>query len=325
MRFFDDPPHDDVALRRAAQPVAAGLNGRLPDAQWLRSLSHERGVDFATAVLYEAVMAHPGHGSFARHIESLAPAREGGAAGRLVLVPGLVWEDYPQLGADGQLIMDVARRLGFSVERIPVSGRATLSLNARTIVRFLEGLDAAEAWLVSLSKGSADLRFAMSGRFGLFPWHRFRGWVNICGSPNGSDLASLLTASPLRRLEARALCLASGIPFQAMLEISSRHSSWSGLPALPAGFRTINVVGMPLRWHLSRMLASRHRMLSSLGPNDGVVLCTNAFVSPGVVYPLWGYDHYFRGAEMVPLLYRLFAYVRASATRAAEADRQFAT
>jgi hypothetical protein len=305
MRFFAHPPQDDVALLRAAKPLAAGLDGGLPGADWLRALTQERGVDFATAALYEALRAHPQHGAFAAQIESLAPPREGGAAGVLALVPGLVWEDYPQLGADGQLVMDVARRLGFRVERVPVGGRASLSSNARAIVRFLQDLDASEAWLVSLSKGSADLRFAMSGRFGAFPWRNFSGWVNLCGSPNGSDLAALLTATPWRRLGARATCLASRIPFEAMLEISSHHVAWLQMPPPPAGFRTINVVGLPLRWHLSGMLASRHRMLSVLGPN--------AFAAPGLIFPLWGYDHYFRGAEMVPLLYRLFAYVRAQA------------
>ncbi len=325
MRFFDHPPADDIALRRAAQPVAAGLDGRLPEASWLHSLTGEHGVDFATAVLYEALRAHPKHGEFAARIEALAMPREGGVAGKLVVVPGLVWEDYPQLGADGNLIIDVARRLGFDVERVPVRGRSTLSSNARDITQFVAGLEASDAWLVSLSKGSADLRLAMSGRFGAFPWGKFRGWINICGSPNGSDLASLLTATPLRRLEARALCLASRIPFQAMLEIASSHESWCAMPASPAGFHTINIVGLPLRWHVSRMLAARHRMLSALGPNDGVVLCANAFVLPGVIYPLWGYDHYFRGAGMVPLLYRLFAHVRALARRTPEADRHLAS
>ena len=92
----------------------------------------------------------------------------------------------------------------------------------------------------------------------------------------------------------------------------------------PAALRTINVVALPMRWHVSRVLASRHRMLSILGPNDGVVLCANAYVLPGLIYPLWSYDHYCRGAEMVPLLYRLFSYVRAQTT-VSDAHRHFAT
>lgn len=312
-RFFDHAPQDDVALLRAARPLAAGLRGALPETQWLRDLGARRGVDFATAVLYEALRAHPLHGAFAESIEAQPLPREGGAAGTLVLVPGLVWEDYPQLGADGQLVAQVAGRLGFSVRRIAISGRGAPSSNASAILRFVQDLEASDAWLVSLSKGSADLRFAMSGRFGPFPWRKFSGWINICGSPNGSDLAALLTSSALRRVAARATCLAARIPFRAMLEMSSRHEAWHRMPALPAEFRAINVVGLPLSWHLSRMLASRHRLLAAAGPNDGVVLCQNAYAEPGPIYPLWGYDHYFRGAGMVPLLYRLFAHVRALA------------
>jgi hypothetical protein len=209
--------------------------------------------------------------------------------------------------------MDVARRLGFSVHRVRVDGRAAPSANAASILRFVSELQFNGAWFVTLSKGSADLRFAMSGRFGAFPWDKFAGWVNICGSPNGSDLAALMTASYLCRLGARAVCLAARVPYRAMLEISSQHELWRASPPLPRGFPVINVVGLPLTWHLSRMLASRHRLLSTEGPNDGVVLCLNAFAAPGVIYPLWGYDHYFRGASIVPLLYRLFAHVRALA------------
>jgi len=325
VRFFVRPPQDDLALRREAKPLAAALGGNLPEAARLRALTEERGVDFATAMLYEAFRAHPMHGAFAERVDSLALPRERGACGTLVLVPGLVWEDYPQLGADGQLVMDVARRLGFIAHRVPVGGRAAPSDNARAILSDIAKLDVVDAWLVSLSKGSADLRFAMSGRFGSFPWHKFRGWVNICGSPNGSDLAARMTGSPLRRLAARATCLASRIPFQAMLEISSRHALWSDSIKVPPAFRMISVVGLPLEWHLSRMLASRHRLLAPLGPNDGVVLCMNAFVSPGLVYPLWGYDHYFRGPEIVPLSYRLLAFVRAEIEAATAANRRFAT
>ena len=31
------------------------------------------------------------------------------------------------------------------------------------------------------------------------------------------------------------------------------------MPQPPAGFRTINVVGLPLRWHLSQLLAARQQ------------------------------------------------------------------
>jgi hypothetical protein len=324
VRFFAQGPQDDVALLRSVQPAAARLAGALPESAWLAALAREHGVDFATAACYQALRAHPVHGSFASELESLPLPREGGAAGPVLIVPGLVWESYPELGADGALVLEVARRVGFAAERIPVSGRGTLTANAQTILRYLAGYPRRDAWLISVSKGSADLRFAMSGRFGAFPWDKFAGWVNLCGSPNGSDLAALLTSGWLRRLSARVLCLSSRIPFEAMLEISSQHPSWRGVAAPPTGFPVINIVAMPLRWHLSRMLEARHRMLSMLGPNDGVVLCANAFLSHGLIYPLWGHDHYFRGAGVVPLLYRLFAYLRAQ-RGALEGRRHFAT
>ncbi|HSE01153.1 MAG TPA: hypothetical protein VLB72_10515 [Burkholderiales bacterium] len=326
MRIFSHAPQDDVALRSEARAFATQLRGVLPSDAWLRSLTAERGVDFSAATLYESLLLHPIHGGFAAQIDSLAPPRKAGPGpdATLVVVPGLVWEDYPQLGSDGQLVMDVARRSGFTPCRVPVDGRGTSSNNARVIVSFLDRLETNDAWLLSLSKGSADLRYAMSGTFGEFPWGKVSGWINVCGSPNGSDLAARLTGSPWRRLGARAMCLASRIPFDAMLEISARHPLWSRPINFPNHFRAISVVGLPMRWHVSDTLSSRHRMLSPLGPNDGVVLCMNAFVSPGLIYPLWGHDHYFRGPGIVPLLYRLFAFLRTAAAPAEQEARRLA-
>ena len=311
MRFFHLPPQDDLALRQQARAPVTGLRGVLPDAAWLHDTAREHGVDFATATFYEAVLAHPVHSAFVQQIMAMPePLEVGCRAGSIMLVPGFVWEDYPELGADGQLIMQVAQRLGFDVHRVPVHGRGALSDNAERIIAALDSLTAKRSWLVTLSKGSADLGYALRSRREAIAWEKLAGWINVCGSPNGSDLATVIVDSPWRQLGARAMCCSSRIPFQALRELSTRHPIWEVPLALPAEFRVINVLGMPLRWHLTRALVARHRLLARHGPNDGVVLCANAFITPGLIYPLWGYDHYFRGPEIVPLLYRLFRWVQ---------------
>lgn len=311
MRFFAFAPQDDFALRREARAAAAALAGELPDDAALAALTRERGADFATAVLYEAVRGHPVHRPFIEAVDSaVPPPASAGRAGTIVVVPGLVHEDHPELGADGALVIDVARRLGFDTYRIPTRGRGTVSGNAAIIASWLRDAPLADAWLVSLSKGGADLGWALAGAPESIPWAKLAGWINVGGSPHGSDLAAALLAHRGRRLGLRLTCLASRIPFRAAREIASGHPAWRRPLALPPGFRMINVVGMPLGWHVTPGLAARHRLLAARGPNDGVVLCRNAFVTPGLVYPVWGYDHYFRGPEVASLLHRLFAYLR---------------
>src|SRR5262249_4879834 len=62
---------------------------------------------------------------------------------------------------------------------------------------------------------------------------------------------------------------------------------------LPPRTRLISVVGFPLRRHFTRGAARRcHGRLADLGPNDGALVLTAVCPLPGLVYPVWGADHY---------------------------------
>jgi hypothetical protein len=53
----------------------------------------------------------------------------------------------------------------------------------------------------------------------------------------------------------------------------------------------------------------RHQKLAYLGPNDGSTLLRDAIVETGLIYPVWGADHYFQIPEASQILYRLFLYL----------------
>jgi hypothetical protein len=62
---------------------------------------------------------------------------------------------------------------------------------------------------------------------------------------------------------------------------------------LPEHLQLISIVGFPLREHLKKGIARRcHRRLTALGPNDGALVLADVCALPGLVYPLWGADHY---------------------------------
>ena len=64
--------------------------------------------------------------------------------------------------------------------------------------------------------------------------------------------------------------------------------------------------------HVEKSMHTRFLMLKHLGPNDGMVLLPDVLWLPGVVYPVLGVDHFFRGSQISTLVYRLFAYVLAA-------------
>jgi hypothetical protein len=114
----------------------------------------------------------------------------------------------------------------------------------------------------------------------------------------------------LRRAGASVLARLSGIPYEGLRELSTTHPFWRKPFVVPGGIEAISVVGAPLRCHVSRYVQRRFERLAPLGPNDGTCLLAEAFLSPGVVYPVWGADHFIRSPALSPLLYRLFRYVK---------------
>jgi hypothetical protein len=73
--------------------------------------------------------------------------------------------------------------------------------------------------------------------------------------------------------------------------------------SLPAHVQLISVVGFPLREHLTRTIARRcHRRLTPLGPNDGGLVLADVCKLPGLIYPMWGADHYLQPKTDVRVL-----------------------
>ena len=80
---------------------------------------------------------------------------------------------------------------------------------------------------------------------------------------------------------------------------------------LPTHIRLISIVGFPLRKHLTNGMARRcHRQLTLYGPNDGGLILADVCALPGLIYPIWGGDHYLRsGADMKKLIGAVVKFV----------------
>src|SRR5262249_5235096 len=77
---------------------------------------------------------------------------------------------------------------------------------------------------------------------------------------------------------------------------------------LPSWLRVVHVVAFPLSFHLrSRRSRRGYRRLAALGPNDGGgILLGDLCRLPGLIYPVWGTDHYLEpGLDVHPLIRRM--------------------
>jgi hypothetical protein len=271
----------------------------LPTARKIQEISTREGIDAATTQLYQGVLESPQHGPFVRRIDEICrrtEPRRWQAQAPLVIVPGAFYRENPRSGADGRLLREQAERLGCPTGIIPIASRGMLQRNARIICDWLLEHQEQPVILASLSKGGADVKMALAEPDAASAFKNVAAWVNLCGILNGTPMAEwLLSRNPAALLNRLYYTLrGQGLGFLRDLRYGS------GCPLdfqlqLPQNFRMITIAGFPLREHLSNALARRcHRRLAHLGPNDGSLVLADVCALPGLLYPIWGADHYLR-------------------------------
>ncbi len=214
------------------------------------------------------------------------------------------------------------------VERVPVESFGSLARNAAVIANWLSQHGQQQVVLISLSKGSADLKIAL----GLPEAHRLFGnvtaWISLSGLPQGTPLVAWLRRQPLRRLGVRLLLRLRGQRYSVVEELRPEAggplTTW---PALPPRVRVIHVVSFPLRRHLAHPWAERgYERVAPLGPNDGGgFLLGDVTRLPGTVFPVWGADHYLQPAwDTTPLLRGVLAEAMSPQPEFLQANRSAA-
>jgi hypothetical protein len=287
------------ALRRRASAFPEFPTVTSLTAEKLYEISAREGVDFATALLYDRVMRSPQHSPFIAQINQWQSSGGKTGASRDVMVavvPAAYYKENPDSGADGRLICEEAIRRGLPCELIPLSSTGTLAENSQTILGWLAKHRGKKIILVSLCKGGADVKFSLSSAQGREHFDGVLAWVNICGTLNGSPVAEWLLATKPRFFIAWLYCKCRGHGLAFLRELTpSSQGPLSAALKLPPSLRLINVIGFPLRRHLTnRFMRQCHKHVSRQGPSDGGVLLADACHLPGVIYPIWGADHYLR-------------------------------
>ncbi len=277
------------------------------------------GIDAATAALYESVRESPLHGPFIRRVDELCaePAvRPWNRDAVLVIVPGASYQENPASGADGRVVREQAERMGCATELVPISTTGTVRQNARILCDWLAARPDRPVILVSLSKGGPDVKVALAEPDAEHAFRNVVAWISLCGILDGTRMADwLLSWSPgavLIRLYYWLYCGLRGksTAFVNDLRYCKGGTGGSAGPLarplrLPAHIRLISVVGFPLREHLTRRVSRRcHDRLAPFGPNDGALILADVCALPGLLYPLWGADHYLQPDRDVGVLVR---------------------
>lgn len=276
----------------------------------LGEIAREEGIDFATALFYDRTRYAP---QFAPFIETIEQTEINVSAlpdlpCKVWVAPASFYQEFPQYGGDGAIIRQVATRFGAEARLFPIPGGASVREGAAVIRETLAREADESVVLISLCKGGADSREALLSNPATA--RKVKVWVQICGLTRGFHFGRTVLRGRTRPgwLAVARSYLAFAKTNQRLLDELLPYPEISP-DSIPAHLKIINVVAFPLRAHLTGSLRSRHTRMAADGPNDGFALLRDGIIEPGLVYPVWGIDHYFRFPGMSRLVYQLLSYI----------------
>ena len=299
MRFRSKTAEAENSLRQRAStwPECPTLEGLSSDA--LREITRQEGVDFATALLFDRFCKSPERFGFIQQIDTLRKSPGSLPAtidAKVVIVPGALYVERPDMGGDGRIVREVAASLGLKTDLIPLASFGSVKTNANLIRDWLKQHQQEQIILVSLSKGGADLKMAMSESDTPALFQNIVAWINVCGPLNGSRMANWILESRIRTWFFQCKLRWQKRDFQFVSDL--RHGGDAPLGFAfrpPDSMRMVSLIGFPLHRHMTTGFSRFcHRTIGSYGPNDGTTILADLHAVPGEIYPVWGMDHYFR-------------------------------
>jgi hypothetical protein len=271
------------------------------NADTLQGIVQQEGIDFATSLLYVRLRRSPNHGPIIQDVERRATRSNGEkqeTGVKVLIVPGGCHEENSDSRECLRLVHQEVTRLGFEAEIVPTASFGSLADNAQIIQSSLRSRLDLPVVVVSLSKGTAEVKWALRDDPALF--QQIAGWINVSGLLYGSEWISWLLDRGISRLGARIWCWYLGYPFSTLEEL--RRGAGTPLDFdlnLPEQITLMHIVGFPLAGHLSHPYTRRSfQRLSNRGPNDGMgIMLSDLQRAGGVVFPVWNADHFLRPGD----------------------------
>jgi hypothetical protein len=271
-------------------------------------------LDRATRALYASVCAAPKNRGLREALEGSRTAPRALARDlRIVLVPGILYRDFPHTGADGAVVRDIAARLEIPFDIVPLNGTEGLERAADLIIgRLLAIPEQSRVLLFSLSKGSAEVRHALGRDQACVAFRRVHAWVSVSGLPFGTPTAETVFRRPLARAWISAWFWFRRLRLERLRELLFHRPGASF--EIPPHLQFVQIAAFPLHSQLRDRRSRRfQKRLAAFGPNDGFAILAELAALPGSLYPVWGADHYLRGGpELSEAMTRLIEYLSGS-------------
>lgn len=278
---------------------------------WDREDAPVAALDRATTALYASVRADPKNRGLWEALQgSRTPRRPLARDLRIVLVPGILYRDFPHTGADGAVVREIAARLGIPFDIVPVDGTEGLERAADLIIgRLLVIPEASRVLLFSLSKGSAEVRHALGRHQARSAFGRVHAWISVSGLPFGTPTAESVFRRPLARAWISAFFWLRRWRLERVRELLSHRPG--ACFEIPPHLHFVQIAAFPLHHQLRDRRSRRfQRRLAAFGPNDGFAVLAELAALPGSLYPVWGADHYLRGGPVLSVaITRLIEYL----------------
>jgi len=313
--FFSAAMGDDVLLSKKAQALLTEFNLPLKQ-QDIKKITREHGIDMATRCYYEYLLVSK-HGLFKKKIDQYPDDLCYKADivskknSKLLIIPGMFYQEHPEVGSDGQLIIAIAKQCGFDVELLQTGSKDSIQKNTDILNRNIVHQQAANIWLISMSKGSSEVQNYFKS---CNVPSSIKGWLNIAGINQGSPHAARKLSTKPKKLLYAILCKLMKVNYQVLNELHPEHPIWA-TPSWTSRIDCIHVIPIPLRSHIQSRSKKHYEQLLPYGPNDGMVPVYDAEQLPGKIYPLWGVDHFIRTPDIAKLLYQFFAYIAQQETQ----------
>lgn len=277
------------------------------DERLVRQFLMERGIEATTAILYRYV--YQKHHPFIEQVNSCPPTHSPISAIKLIVVPGMFYKEYPEMGCDGVLIKNIAEKFNYPCEILNINSRGSVLKNKEFVKKKLIGDTHENIWIVSFSKGSIETRLALEEIYQSDLTHHIKGWINVSGPIKGTALSDEKLNSNIKYILWRIFAGMTGIFGRMPNETARNNASLKAPVNIPPELVQIHLVGFPLVSHLQQFTIERYRKLSINGPNDGIIMLSDILGINGNVYPIWGVDHFLRSNHISEIIYKLLNYI----------------
>jgi hypothetical protein len=332
----------ELGLLKRAAPIVDLLAGRLPTSKELTELTSEFGRELAAAVLWRAVSQSEFHGAFSRSVRStklatLEQLRPLTSQFEITLIASNFMQSGRNWGDHVDEWRTWARALGFTTDDIATRSGASVSANARLISEHLRGSRQPKARIMlSYGQGTSELRYLFDRRLdrnldrrlehggrerkgdAVSELSGIRGWISVCGSFAGSQLATELKRNFLLRAKTQLAMRMDGRNPLTLKESATDFPLWRRPSQVPTETMVASLFGIPYLTQVPIELRASYLRLSNIGPNDGVLLSADSIVHPGLAVPVPGLTHRAESVILEPMLKRLMLAI---ATMMAETNQ----